>query len=248
MPALEEHPPGLPLVELRLEPGIAPEPESEPESGTGAGPEPLRLPLPTAAADDFDNDDAAAFEELLAATRQGSDPAARGLVERMYPVVIRIVRSHLPARCEEEDVAQEVFLKMFSRLHQYRGPNPFSHWVSRIATNTCIDLLRRQKVRPEIRFADLTVAEEIMLQAAAQQEGEEFPGRRAEGSELVEKLLGSLKPDQQMVVRLLDVERQSVREICSRTGWSAPKVKMTALRARRKLAEVLGRLGKTFLS
>jgi RNA polymerase sigma-70 factor (ECF subfamily) len=161
-------------------------------------------------------------------------------VEEYYPHVIRIIRSHLPARTAEEDVAQEVFMKMFSRLEQFRGDQPFAHWLARIATNCCIDLLRKQRVRPEVRFSDLSPEEEAFLTACHQSEPESGPPPSSQdGTELVEKLLGSLKPDQQLVVRLLDVEQQSVKEICNQTGWTASKVKVTAMRARRKLAEVL---------
>ena len=70
--------------------------------------------------------------------------AARNLVEHLHPLVIRIVRAHLPRRVLEEDLEQEVFMKMFTRLEQYQGNVPFTHWVSRIAVTTCIDHLRAQ--------------------------------------------------------------------------------------------------------
>jgi RNA polymerase sigma-70 factor (ECF subfamily) len=59
--------------------------------------------------------------ECLAGARRGEQEAARMLVEQLYPLVIRIVRSHLPVRAAEEDLAQEVFLKLFSRLDQYQA-------------------------------------------------------------------------------------------------------------------------------
>jgi len=184
---------------------------------------------------------------LLAAVRQGCDHAARCLVERMYPAVIKIVRAHLPGHCDQEDVAQEVFLRIFSRLDQYRGDSPFPHWVSRITTNACLDLMRRRKARPEIRFCDLSSGEETLLMAAARAEPETESALPVESAAFVDKLLGSLKPDQQLVVRLMDMEQHSVREIRQLTGWSASKIKMTALRARRKLAAVIGRLGNSLL-
>ena len=85
----------------------------------------------------------------LERVRQRDQAAARELVEHLYPLVIRIVRSHLPRRVAEEDLAQEIFLKMFTRLDQYKGAVAFSHWVSRIAVTTCIDQLRAQKRRPD---------------------------------------------------------------------------------------------------
>lgn len=188
-----------------------------------------------------------AWRELLAGARRGDEKISRQLVDALYPHVIRIVRAHLPARTDEEDVAQEIFMKMFSRLDQYRGPQPLHHWVCRIATNTCFDLLRKQKARPEVRFSDLSDAEQHFLNIASHETTEDAPAMPHESREIVDKLLSTLKPDQQVVVRLLDVERQSVQEICNRTGWSASKVKVTALRARRKLAEVVERLGTRFL-
>lgn len=186
------------------------------------------------------------WSEVLAGVRRGDEQAACQLVNDLYPHVIRIVRTHLPARTDEEDVAQEVFMKMFSKLHQYRGPQPFHHWVCRITTNTCLDLLRRQKVRPEVRFSELSEAEQFYLSAATGEIQEEPQALPNEGSEILDKLLGSLKADQQLVIRLLDLERLSVREICNQTGWTASKVKVTAMRARRKLAESLTRLGHKF--
>ncbi|MBV8814404.1 MAG: sigma-70 family RNA polymerase sigma factor, partial [Verrucomicrobia bacterium] len=85
---------------------------------------------------------------LIARARKNDEVAAKALIELTYPIIIRIVRNHLPRRELEEDLSQEVFLKIFSRLHQFRADMPFEHWVSRIAVNTCIDQLRKQKIRP----------------------------------------------------------------------------------------------------
>ena len=80
--------------------------------------------------------------------REHDEAASRALVERLYPLVSRVVRANLPRRDEPEDLMQGVFLKMFSKLEQFRGEVPRA-WVSRLALTTCLDQLRRQKVRPE---------------------------------------------------------------------------------------------------
>ena len=174
---------------------------------------------------------------------EGDQQAASGLVDALYGHVIRIVRSHLPRAADEQDLAQEIFMKMFHRMESYRGEQPFPHWVSRIAVNTCYDRLRRQKARPEIRFADLREEEAEFLEAtfAGAGDQEEKP-RDSDGSEVVEKLLATLNPTEQTVLRLLDMEQKSVQEITQLTGWGASKVKVTAMRARRKLNETLKRL------
>src|SRR3974390_2620339 len=91
------------------------------------------------------------LEKCLQQARQQNQDAARALVEHLYPLVIRIVRGHLPRRMAEEDLAQEIFVKLFCRLGQYetRAGVPFEHWVSRLAVRTCLDALRAERRRPE---------------------------------------------------------------------------------------------------
>ena len=141
----------------------------------------------------------------LERVRQRDQAAARELVDHLYPLVIRIVRAHLPRRVAEEDLAQEIFLKMFTRLEQYQGAVPFPHWVSRIAVTTCIDQLRAQKRRPEFRWADLSENEADVLDAVMTNENDVAPDDALAAHELVHKLLDQLKPDDRMVIQLLDL-------------------------------------------
>jgi RNA polymerase sigma-70 factor (ECF subfamily) len=178
----------------------------------------------------------------LVRVRQRDQIAARDLVQHLYPLVIRIVRAHLPRRETEEDMAQEVFLKMFTRLEQYQGAVPFSHWVSRIAVTTCIDHLRAQKRRPEFRWADLSETEAEVLDNMLSDDRDETPGDALAARELVHKLLGQLKPEDRLVLTLLDLEQKSVAEVSARTGWNQTLVKVRAFRARRKLQKLFGDL------
>ncbi|MFZ9747188.1 MAG: RNA polymerase sigma factor [Opitutaceae bacterium] len=180
----------------------------------------------------------------LVLVRKGDQRAARELVEHLYPLVIRIVRSHLPRRVAEEDLAQEVFLKMFSRLAQYQGAVPFTHWVSRIAVTTCIDHLRAQKRRPEFRWADLSESEADVLDAVLTNEREVPANDALAATELVQKLMGQLKPDDQLVLRLLDLEQKTIAEIADLTGWNQSLIKVRAFRARRKLQKLFLELRK----
>ncbi|MEI6107170.1 MAG: RNA polymerase sigma factor [Opitutae bacterium] len=178
----------------------------------------------------------------LERVRQNDQASARALVEHLYPMVIRIVRSHLPRRVAEEDLAQDIFLKMFTRLEQYQGAVPFPHWVSRIAVTTCIDQLRAQKRRPEFRWADLSENEAKVLDAVMTDERDPRPGDALAAHELVHKLLGQLKSDDQLVIRLLDLEQKTIAEISALTGWNQTLVKVRAFRARRKLQKLFQEL------
>jgi RNA polymerase sigma-70 factor, ECF subfamily len=168
--------------------------------------------------------------------------AARELVEHLYPLVIRIVRSHLPRRVAEEDLAQDIFLKMFTRLGQYKGAVAFTHWVSRIAVTTCIDQLRAQKRRPEFRWADLSEKEAEVLDSVLTSEGQVAVNDGLAARELVYKLLGQLKPEDRLVLQLLDLEQHSVAEISQMTGWNSSLVKVRAFRARGKLKKLFEEL------
>jgi RNA polymerase sigma-70 factor (ECF subfamily) len=178
----------------------------------------------------------------LERVRQRDQAASRQLVEHLYPLVIRIVRSHLPRRVAEEDLAQDIFLKMFTRLAQYQGNVPFPHWVSRIAVTTCIDQLRAQKRRPEFRWADLSENEAEVLDHVMTDERDVTPGDALAARELVHKLLGQLKPDDRLVIQLLDLEQKTIAEISGLTGWNQTLVKVRAFRARRKLQKLFQEL------
>ena len=192
----------------------------------------------------FMSEDAAVFDlaGCLDRVRSGDQQAARDLVEHLYPLVIRIIRARLPRRVAEEDLAQEVFLKMFSRLQQYQGNVPFTHWVSRIAVTTCIDHLRMQQRRPEFRWADLSENEAEVLDAVLADDRGQAPDDALAAHELVHKLLGQLRPEDRMVLQLLDLEQKTIAEISELTGWNASLVKVRAFRARRKLQKLFAEL------
>ncbi len=178
----------------------------------------------------------------LERVRQRDDDAARELVAHLYPLVIKIVRTHLPRRVAEEDLAQDIFLKMFAHLDQYRGVVPFEHWVSRIAVSTSLDALRFQRRRPELRWADLSEEEAEVLGAVTRDDRAPVPGQAMAARELAEKLMASLSPEDRLVVRLLDLEQRSLAEIQELTGWNTTVIKVRGFRARRKMRKHLEQL------
>lgn len=189
-----------------------------------------------------DVDTAFDLAACLERVRASDQAAARDLVEHLHPLVIRIVRAHLPRRVAEEDLAQEVFMKIFTRLGQFQGNVPFSHWVSRIAVTTCIDHLRAQKRRPEFRWADLSENEAEVLDAVLTSENDVSAGDALAARELVNKLLEQLKPDDRLIIQMLDLEQKTLVEISERTGWSTTLIKVRAFRARRKLQKLFEQL------
>lgn len=172
----------------------------------------------------------------LERVRRKDEDAARALVDHLYPLVIRIVRSHLPWRLSEEDLAQDIYLKIFANLDQYRGTAPFEHWVSRVAMTTCLDRLRAQKRRPEWRWADLSEQEADVLDAILSEGNPDNDGAFGDNArELIGRLMETLSPEDRLVITLLDLEQRSVTEIGGITGWKDSAIKVRAHRARKKM-------------
>jgi RNA polymerase sigma-70 factor, ECF subfamily len=182
------------------------------------------------------------LSHIVRLARNSGEEAAKKLVQHLYPAVIRIVRNHLPRRESEEDLSQEIFLKIFAKLHQYRADMPFEHWVSRISVNTCIDHLRKQRNRPEYRWSDFSEEQQAILNNLQDNTTEPPQQSPDESRELLERLILSLKPDERLVVRWLYLEEKSVAEICDLTGWKPSKIKVKAFRARQKLIGTVKRL------
>jgi RNA polymerase sigma-70 factor (ECF subfamily) len=176
------------------------------------------------------------WNAVIERAKNGDDSAACWLVESLHGHVLRIVRNHLPRCADEQDLVQEVFMKVFANIDRFRGEQPFPNWVARISLNTCYDQLRKQKSRAEVRFADLSPEDVGFVEAIMLENSEESSvGQTGDGRGLVEKLLATLKPREQLILQMIDLEKKSVREVCQLTGWGASKVKVSAMRARRKL-------------
>jgi RNA polymerase sigma-70 factor (ECF subfamily) len=194
-----------------------------------------------APADECDGD--AAWVERV---RQGDEKAAHALVERLYPTVLRSVCAHLPRRTSNEDLAQIVFLKMFKKLDQFSGLVPLEHWVSRIAVNTCLNELRRERHRPELRMADLKEEEQAVIEQNHCSAVDAHPDSNQDVRVVLDRLLAGLKPEERLVVRLLHLEERSTEEISKLTGWSVSRVKVKAFRARLKMRKLCQALTQVF--
>ncbi|HZO86526.1 MAG TPA: sigma-70 family RNA polymerase sigma factor [Verrucomicrobiae bacterium] len=190
-------------------------------------------------------DDAAAeaLAGLVARVREHDETAARELVERLYPLVARVVHSHLPRREEPEDLMQEIFLKMFSKLDQFRAEMPFEHWVSRIALNTCLDRLRRQKVRPELRWADLSEQEQAVMDTVAA-DTEPSDADAPQALALLNRLLEQLPEADAWLLRQVELEEKSLADVCAAAGWNPGAARVRLFRARRRLQVLFRKLEK----
>jgi RNA polymerase sigma-70 factor, ECF subfamily len=174
--------------------------------------------------------------------RQRDEEAARRFMDGLYPLVLKLVRAHLPRRMSEEDLVQTVFMKVFVNIGQYQGVVPLEHWVSRIAVNTCLNALKAEKARPELRWSELSEEAQHAVESLAADEPANRSTHGLAARELLHTLMARLSPADRLVVTLLHLEEKSVAEVQALTGWSIPTVKVRAFRARKKLQRFLSQL------
>lgn len=166
-------------------------------------------------------------------------------MRRYSPRVFHIASRYFRQRAQVEEVAQEVFLKAYTQLSSYEGRGSFEGWLSRIATNTCLNLLRSAKRRPESIVADLTEDETEWLDnrlasvSAARHESSE---RGIIAADIAEKALDQMSADDRTVLLMIDGDEMAVKDVAEITGWSESKVKTQAFRARRRMREAVEEL------
>jgi len=171
-------------------------------------------------------------ERLVKEALSGDDEAFSELVRRHKRRVFGTVARYVRSREELDDVAQEVFIKAYRNLKNFRSDAPFEHWLSKITVNACYDLLRKRR-----REGDEVSLDTVMLtkgEPAAEQESS-----AKEAWNILGPALAKLRPEDRLVITLLHLEERSVREVAGATGWSEAKVKVRAFRARKELKKIL---------
>jgi RNA polymerase sigma-70 factor (ECF subfamily) len=147
-------------------------------------------------------------------------------------------------RGHAEEAAQETFLKAFAQLKSFEGRGSMEGWLTRIATNTCLNMLRSASRRPELVIADLTEDETDWLEKVSDSSRARPPDaeQKVIATDLAERLLETLSAEDRLALTMIDGEGASVNEVAEVTGWSESKVKVRAFRARKKAREALKKL------
>jgi RNA polymerase sigma factor (sigma-70 family) len=167
--------------------------------------------------------DEKAFEALLTKYRRS-----------VFSICLRMVRNRMAA----EDIAQEVFVKIFSALSRYDPAYPFPSWLNRITSNLCIDYLRREKERTI--SLDQPVGgsdDDLLIQLPARTAG---PDRTVESKEMMailEEALALLPEHYRIIVVLRHQEQRSYEEISDTLGIPLGTVKARIHRARNMIIE-----------
>jgi RNA polymerase sigma-70 factor (ECF subfamily) len=183
--------------------------------------------------------------ELAKLSQESDERAFAEIVRRYSPRVFQVASRFFRERSQVEDASQEIFLRAYTHLADYEGRGSLEGWLTRIATTTCLNLLRNLQRRPESELAEIPEAEAEWLDnhlAGVSAERHRSAEKSREAADLADRVLGTLSPDDRLVLMLVDADEMPIKEVASATGWSESKVKVQAFRARRRMREAVEKL------
>jgi RNA polymerase sigma-70 factor (ECF subfamily) len=173
--------------------------------------------------------------ELLQQAQRG-DASAFNQVVTAYRRRILGTISRLIGRPEDvEDVAQEVFLRLYFSLDQLRTPEVFEPWLYRLTVNASYDYLRKSKRRPESRMSDLSEQQVMMADAAAGSKAQSEEGERHRVRDTVQSLLASVSEEDRILLTLKEVEGLSLKELEQIYHVNENSLKVRLFRARQRV-------------
>jgi RNA polymerase sigma-70 factor, ECF subfamily len=167
---------------------------------------------------------------------QNGDDAAFNTVVTAYRRRILGTVSRLIGRPEDvEDVAQEVFLRLYFSLDQLRAPEGFDSWLYRLTVNAALDYLRKRRRRPEARMADLPEQQVMLADAAAGGRALDDQQEKSRTRDFVDALLSSVSEEDRILLTLKEVEGLSLKELESIYHVNENALKVRLFRARQRV-------------
>jgi RNA polymerase sigma-70 factor (ECF subfamily) len=180
--------------------------------------------------------------ELVAQALKGDRGAAEEVVSRYQRLVFNILYHYLGPGSDIEDLAQEVFLKFFKNLERYDPKRPLKHWLARIASNQCIDEIRKRQKSPVRLESDLDLEENQSLEQLWLNPGPESGLTDADAERcmnLLQKSMEVLSPKDRMAFVLREVEDRDYGEVAAMMGSSELAARIRVSRARKQLRKEL---------
>ena len=172
--------------------------------------------------------------ELIQKAKAGDDAAFNQMVVAYRKRILGTIARLIGRPEDVEDVAQEVFLRLYYSLDQLRTPEVFEPWLYRLTVNASYDYLRKQRRRHESRMSDLSEQQVMMADASAGGKRNAEDQRRGQVREQVHALLESVSEEDRILLMLKEVEGLSLKELeqIYRVKENALKVRLFRARQR----------------
>ena len=177
-------------------------------------------------------------QQWVEAARQGDQSAFEQLVHLYEKRVLALTTRMCKNPADAEEAAQEAFLSAWQGLPFFRGDASFSTWLYRLASNACVDLLRREGRRQSAAGPSLN-DEEVQLEVPDTAPAPQEQAERSELRQQIEAGLQALTPDHRQVLLLREMHQLSYDEIAQTLDVDVGTVKSRINRGRKQLRNFL---------
>src|ERR1700729_4327530 len=182
---------------------------------------------------------------LVRRAQAGDESAFREIVERYQSKVFSIIHGIVRQRNDVEDIAQQVFAKVYFSIRNFDFRSSLITWIYKITVNECFDYLRKKKVRKLVYESDMSEDE---VRRVENSEPALDRGGRADTSlarrDYVVKLMDRVSEEEKRLLMLKEVEGYSVEELSGMLNMNENTIKVKLFRARQKLVKASHRLDK----
>ena len=156
------------------------------------------------------------------------------LVDRYKDLVFTLALRMLKNREEAEEVAQDTFIKTYKSIDKFKGDSKFSTWMYRVAYNTCLDRIKKNKKHlNDVEINEFTEHQVKTIDNALDRLEVE------EKNEAIQRCIARLPSEDSFLLTLYYFDDMSIEEISKTVGLKANNVKVKIFRSRKKLATIL---------
>jgi RNA polymerase sigma-70 factor, ECF subfamily len=176
---------------------------------------------------------------LVRGSQQGDPEAFRLLMERYQGKVFSIAYALVRRRQDVEDIAQQVFTKVYFSIAQFDFRSAFLTWIYKITVNECYDYLRKQRSNRTVYVSEMT--EDEQRKFSNHQSEDVLPDRQAELAQTTALLLRKVPEEERLLLLLREVEGYSIHDLSRMFSWNENTVKVKLFRARQRLVKIAKR-------
>ena len=185
-------------------------------------------------------------EAILVRRVQAKDEMAfKEIVERYQTKVFSIIYGILRNHNDAEDIAQQVFAKIYFSIGNFDFRSSLLTWIYKITVNECYDYLRKKRVRKLVYESDFSEEDSLQMENSQTAQDHKVPvDETLEQRDLLLKLLSKISDEDRSLMLMKEVEGHSVEELAEMTGMNENTIKVKLFRTRQKLVKAAQRLGK----
>lgn len=183
--------------------------------------------------------------DLVRRIQAGDEMAFREIVDRYQSKVFSIIYGVLRNHNDAEDIAQQVFSKIYFSIRNFDFRSSLLTWIYKITVNECYDYLRKKRVRKLVYESDFSDEDAQRMEASDPAVDPRSPmDTQLAQRDLVTKLLSKVSAEDRSLIMLKEVEGHSVEELAQMTGLNENTIKVKLFRTRQKLLKAAQRLNR----